>query len=41
MYGRVSVEETEEGREMVKLGRILLFRRVASKIGIRVPRCST
>ena len=31
----------EEGREMVKLGLILLFRLVASSIGIRVPKCST
>lgn len=40
--GRFSVVgKDEEGREMVKLGRILLLRRVASSIGIRVPKCST
>lgn len=38
--GSVSEEVMEEGREMVKHGRILLFLLVASSMGTRVPRCS-
>ena len=38
--GSVSDEVMEEGNDMVKQGRILLFLLVASSIGTSVPRCS-
>ena len=38
--GSVSEEVMEEGSDMVKQGRILLFLLVASSIGTSVPRCS-